>query len=171
MRHPGAISGSRGGVGLRPDSASPRWKHVAPVAAKTMAGGLLSAALSTIVASVVGTGHGRSAPHVAFLAAAGGIAVILELSGYSIGHIDPGFLFAFFLFEPVGPIVMRQQTVPAGLAATVILGLSVAGVFAFRSSHRAVARGLDAEPPGTQEAAVGDAGTGHERREGEEAGN
>jgi hypothetical protein len=117
-------------------------------AAKTLAGGLFSAALSTTIAAVVGTAHGRSVPHVAFLVAAGAIAVVLELVGYSIGHVHPGILFAFFLFEPVGPIVLHQQPAPTGFAATLLLGVGLACVFVFRGADKPAA-----EPRNTAAAA------------------
>ena len=113
------------------------WKHYAKPLGAVGAGASASAVLSTAIAAIMGNSRYTTSPHVVFLMAAGVIGVLLGFTAYDLGRIPAGFLFAFFLFEPIGPIVLHRQAAPAGLGATLALALALAWYFHHRSRHSA----------------------------------
>jgi len=136
VRRIGEVQGPRGGIELRSPAADLPLRQVARTSARVVAGALFSTVLSTFVAAIAGNSYGRTAPHVAFLLAAGAIAIVLELAGYNIGSIDRGLLFAFFLFEPIGLIVLREQAVPKHLFLTLASAMGMACAFAYLGSRK-----------------------------------
>lgn len=131
-----------------------RLKYAVNAITKLAASALVSTLISTLIAAIFGNALSRTAFHLLFLAVAGAIGIILRSTGYTIGRIDAGFLFAFFLFEAIGPILLHQQTPPANLVVTLVLGIAVASFFVNKGSNVVGKR----ESPATEPVVTDDGG-------------
>jgi len=132
-----------------PNATDDPFDYTAKTAGRVAAGALVSTLISVGIAAILGAVHVQIASHLAFLLVAGAIGIILGLTGYNIGRIDAGFLFAFFLFEPIGPVLLHQQTAPAGLAPALVIGLAVACWFMHKGSLTSEAELPSVERPVT----------------------
>ncbi len=144
MRRSQKISGSGPGSELIALPAD-RWQHHVKTAGVVAAGAAASAVVSTLIAATVGYGRKAISPHLVFLLIAGAIGITFEFTGHSIRRVPTGFLFAVFIFEPIGPILLHRQAAPSGIAITLMLALAGACFFTSRS-HRAAKYGAPTEP-------------------------
>jgi hypothetical protein len=71
----------------------------------------------------------RPAFHAVFVAIAGSVGALLGSTGLVTGRIDSGVVFVFFLFEPIGRLVLHQEVAPADLGIALLLGVGVARLF------------------------------------------
>ena len=134
MRRSGEIPGPRGGVAVIASAADSPLHHTAQMAIRVAEGALTSTLLSVGITAILGNAHTRFSLHLVFLMVAGAIGIVLGATGYDLGRIDAGFLFAFFLLEPIGPVLLGHQTAPAGLAPALLVGLAAACWFMHKSS-------------------------------------
>lgn len=142
MRRSGEVPGYRGGIALTRRVAESRWQYAIGTAVKVAFGALAATALSTLVVATLGTAHGDAAPHAAFLVAAGAIGIVLGSAGHNIRSIDPGLLFTFFVFEPIGLTLLHKQTAPPNLGLTLALAVTMACFFSHRHSRKERTREL-----------------------------
>jgi hypothetical protein len=96
---------------------------------------VVSTAISTAVAAILGNSFG-GAVQLTLVASVGAIGLILLGSrGRDVGALDTGTVFTFFLFAPIGRILLRQATSPSEPAVALLLGLVVAYLFGARKTQ------------------------------------
>ena len=88
-----------------------------------------STVFSTLLAFFVGNTLSRPTFHALFVSIAGSVGVLLGLTGLVTSRIDSGVVFVFFLFEPIGRLVLHQEVAPADLGIALLLGVGVARLF------------------------------------------
>lgn len=101
---------------------------------KLAAGALVSTLISILFAAIFGSDLGRPESHLLFLVVVGAIGILLGTAGYIVDRFDASFVFAFFLFEPIGPVLLHQVPVAPSLGVALPLGLLVAFLFGRKGS-------------------------------------
>jgi hypothetical protein len=96
-----------------------------------MTAAVVSMVISVLIAAIPLSLVGRDASHLLFLVVAG-------LLGLLLGRIEPGRLnvglvFVFFLFEPMGRVLLHQEAVPPHLFLALVLALPAAYFFGYKS--------------------------------------
>ncbi len=96
---------------------------------KLAAAAFVSTLLSTIVAAVFRNVISRMTSHFVFIVAVAAIGLLLNSTRYAIDRFDAGLVFTLFIFEPVGRVLLRQESVPAN--AYIVLPLALVAAYFF----------------------------------------
>ena len=75
----------------------------------------ISTFLSTLLTFILGNSISRPAFHVLFVAIVGSIGMVLGSMGFVTARVDSGVAFVFFLFEPIGRVLLHQEIAPASV--------------------------------------------------------
>lgn len=96
---------------------------------KLAAAAFASISLSTLIAAIFRNSISRMTSHVVFIAAVAAIGLILHSAGYVLERFDAGLVFTLFLFEPMGRVLLRQESAPANIILVLPLALVAAYIF------------------------------------------
>jgi hypothetical protein len=90
---------------------------------------VVSTLISTLIALIPATLVGRDASHLLFVVTVGLLGLLLGFTKSHDWRFSAGFVFAFFLFEPMGRVVLRQEATTPYLFAALPLALATAYFF------------------------------------------
>jgi K+-sensing histidine kinase KdpD len=93
---------------------------------RLLAAAAISTLISTLIASLLGGAVHPIAFHALFIVVAGLLGVFLGSTRLATARLDSSFLFVFFLFEPMGRVLLAQEAAPADLAVALVLALAAA---------------------------------------------
>jgi hypothetical protein len=85
--------------------------------------------LSTLLALIFGGEVSRVEFHALFVTIIGLIGLLRGAAGIVIKRYHSGVVFIFFLFEPIGRILLRQEVAPSDLGMALVLGFVTAMLF------------------------------------------
>ncbi|MGC2195576.1 MAG: hypothetical protein WA628_12935 [Terriglobales bacterium] len=104
-------------------------KGGALVVTQLLSAAIVSTLISTLIAVIPVDLVGRGASHLLFVVAVGLLGLLLGLTRSQNWRFSAGFVFVFFLFEPVGRVLLRQGAAPPYLFAALSLALAAAYFF------------------------------------------
>lgn len=89
-----------------------------------------STAISTFIAVILpASSVGRDASRLLFVLVAGLLGLFMGFARSESRRFSAGFFFVFFLFEPIGRVLLRQDTGPTYLLLTFPLAIAAAYLF------------------------------------------
>lgn len=112
-------------------------KRSAVVVTELVSAALVSTLISTLIAAIPVNLVGRDASHLLFVVIVGLLGLLLGLTKPQDRRFGAGFVFAFFLFEPMGRVLLRQEAAPPYLFVVLPLALSAAYFFGREGSSGA----------------------------------
>jgi hypothetical protein len=105
-----------------------------------MIAAVVSTVISALIAAIPLSLVGRDASHLLFLVVVGLLSLLLER--FEPGRLNVGLVFVFFLFEPMGRVLLHQEAVPPHLFLALVLALAASYFFGYKS-RSANSNGLD----------------------------
>jgi len=104
-----------------------RIKRGAVVMTKLVTAAVASTVISTLIAVILPARlGGRGASQVLFVVVVGLLGLLMGLTRFDARRFSAGSVFVFFLFEPIGRVLLRQETRPPYLFLAFPLALATA---------------------------------------------
>jgi hypothetical protein len=88
-----------------------------------------SSAISLLIAAVPGNLLAGNRAHLLFVVTVGVVGLLFGISGTGVQHLDAGFVFFFFLFEPSGRVLLNRGAAPNHYLVILSTGFVVAYFF------------------------------------------
>lgn len=102
-------------------------KPAVPRPSRLAATAIMSSAVSVLIAILANGRPSSAASYALFVGVAGFVSLAV---GRDLGRtFDAGLVFVFFLFEPIGRVLLHQQTAPKDIFLALAVGLVVAYFF------------------------------------------
>jgi hypothetical protein len=106
-----------------------------------MAAAVVSTVISALIAAIPLRLVGRGASHLLFMVVAGLLGLLL--GRFEPGRLNVGLVFVFFLFEPMGRVLLHQEAVPPHLFLALVLALAASYFFGYGYKSRSASNGTD----------------------------
>jgi hypothetical protein len=88
-----------------------------------------SSAISLLIAAIPGNLLVGNRAHLLFVVVVGVVGILFGIGGAGLQHLDAGFVFFFFLFEPLGRLLLYREAVPNHYFLILSIGFVVAYFF------------------------------------------